>query len=275
MPTIEQNKNFWDEIYPWSKGGDEWSVHWGGSNLKWWVTVFPRIQRFVPTDTILEIAPGFGRWTQYLKDLCNHLIIVDLSEKCIQACKERFSNYSHISYHVNDGKSLDIIPDHSIDFVFSFDSLVHVEDDVLEAYLSQLGHKFKPGGVGFMHHSNRGEDKVYISLLSMIPMGIRAYLMKKRILDRGHGRALSVTAKKFQEFADKAGMQCISQEIMSWWSRRMIDCFSVFTPKGSVWTRPNKIIRNNDFVKEANYALRLAEVYHGADLHQKIKIISS
>jgi len=29
----------------------------------------------------LEIAPGFGRWTHFLRDLCSELIIVDIAER--------------------------------------------------------------------------------------------------------------------------------------------------------------------------------------------------
>ena len=49
-----------------------------------------------------------------------------------------------------------MVEDGSIDFVFSFDSLVHVEADVLDAYLDQLARKLTPDGVGFIHHSNMG-----------------------------------------------------------------------------------------------------------------------
>jgi 16S rRNA A1518/A1519 N6-dimethyltransferase RsmA/KsgA/DIM1 with predicted DNA glycosylase/AP lyase activity len=45
----------------------------------------PRINAWVPTGTILEIAPGFGRWTRFLKDVCDRLVVVDLAERCIEA----------------------------------------------------------------------------------------------------------------------------------------------------------------------------------------------
>ena len=137
MGTISENKRLWTD-YDWQQQGDEWSAEWGTTEILWWGTIRPRIHAFVPTGTILEVAPGVGRCTQYLKDLCQHLTVVDLTDRCIEACKERFSSDSHITYHVNDGKSLEMIPDHSVDFVFSFDSLVHVEADVIEAYLSQM-----------------------------------------------------------------------------------------------------------------------------------------
>jgi hypothetical protein len=49
-----------------------------------------------------------------------------------------------------------MIPDHSVDFAFSFDSLLHVEADLIEAYLNQLAVKLKPTGAGLIHHSNIG-----------------------------------------------------------------------------------------------------------------------
>ena len=152
MPSVEENLRVWDQSYDWTQEGNEWSAAWGGPEAEWFGTIFPRIHGFLPNGTILEIAPGFGRWTHYLKDYCDKLILVDLSEKCIEACRRRFSSSSHITYHVNDGRSLEMIADKSVDFVFSFDSLVHAEADVLEAYLIQLGRKLKLKGTGFVHH---------------------------------------------------------------------------------------------------------------------------
>ena len=121
MPTLNWNKQTWDTTYDWSRQGDEWSTTWGSVDMQWFGSILPRIHGFVPVETILEIAPGFGRCTPFLKDLCDKLILVDMSEKCIEACKKRFEPYSHISYYTNDGASLDMIEDDSIDFIFSFD----------------------------------------------------------------------------------------------------------------------------------------------------------
>src|SRR5437879_3573156 len=123
MPTIEQNVQQWTNPREWVERGEQWSKIWGGSETQWFFSIYPRIHAFVPTITILEIAPGYGRWTHYLKNYSKHLILVDLLSECIEACKKRFSSESHITYHVNDGKSLAMIPNNSIDFVFSFDSL--------------------------------------------------------------------------------------------------------------------------------------------------------
>src|SRR6202035_2901665 len=114
MPTIEDNLSVWDQAYDWPQGGEEWSEVWGSAHMQWYGSILPRISAFVPADTILEIAPGYGRWTAFLKDLCKRLIIVDLSEKCIETCRQRFADCSHISYVVNDGTSLDMIVDDGV-----------------------------------------------------------------------------------------------------------------------------------------------------------------
>jgi SAM-dependent methyltransferase len=278
MGIISENQKVWTNR-TWRLQGNDWSRGWGGTELLWWGTILPRIHAFVPTEAILEIAPGFGRCTQYLKDLCQHLTVVDLTEKCIEACKQRFSSCSHITYYVNDGKSLDMIADQSIDFVFSYDSLVHVEADVIEAYLSQLARKLKPNGVGLVHHSNLG---AYVSRLTgKLPF----YIDNK--LDGSNWRGESVTAILFEAYCEKVNLQCISQEIIvlypessiKWGrpggrlqgriSRRMIDrygrvlndCFSLFTQKNSVWVRPNRVLVNRKFWDEAKNLSRLSGLY--------------
>ena len=140
MGDVAENRKVWNETCDWSRRGEEWSDWFGGTEAEWFGALLPRIHSHVPTGTILEIAPGYGR-TQYLKDLCDRLIVVDLAERCIFHCRERFADASNIEYHVNDGRSLEMVPDDSIDFAFSFDSLVHVQTDVLASYLQQLSQK--------------------------------------------------------------------------------------------------------------------------------------
>ncbi len=149
MPSIEENKSYFDNNYNWTNRGDEWSAAWGGPSMQWYGTILPRIKSYIPTNRILEIACGYGRWTQFLKDGCKTLVVIDISGECIRACKQRFSECSHIEYHVNDGKTLDMISDSSVDFLFSFDSLVHAGESVMKAYICQLQRILSNTGVAF------------------------------------------------------------------------------------------------------------------------------
>jgi SAM-dependent methyltransferase len=254
MPTIEENLREWNREYHWCGDGDEWSRPWGTAEMQWHASILPRIHPFLPAGTILEIAPGHGRWTAYLKDLCEELIAVDASPSCVQVCRERFADCPNLSLHVNDGTSLAMVPDGEIDFAFSYDSLVHAEEDVMKAYVDQLAAKLKPDGVAFLHHSNLGRYRRYFGVMRRIPL-------LRRLFAKGRWRAMSMTAEKLERFAGAAGLQPIGQELINWRSNLLIDCFSTLTPKGSVWARPNRRLRNPRFMKEARLISRWSGLY--------------
>src|SRR4051812_18318564 len=157
MPDVEANLRQWDSEYSWPDQGDEWSAAWGGVDAQWHSTLLPRVGTFLPAATILEIAPGFGRWTNYLLGACDRYVGVDLSPASIEACRERFAGVGHAEFHVNDGRSLDVVGDASVDFAFSFDSLVHVEEDAIAGYVDELARVLSPSGLAFIHHSNLAE----------------------------------------------------------------------------------------------------------------------
>jgi len=250
MPTINQNIEQWDKEYDWKENGDEWSESWGRTDILWWWVIYPRIYKYLQCENILEIAPGRGRFTQYLKNYCKKIYIVEISENCINYCKKRFRESDNIEYIVNDGKSLEMIPDKSIDFVFSFDSLVHAELDVIEEYLTQLTKKMKDGGSGFVHHSNR---KMYLSFYKFL-FRLRFPFLTKRT----HWRAKTVTADKFSDICGKNGLSCISNELINWGGKFLIDSLSTFN-KSSIKNRV--IIKNYDFMKEAEIVKKLSKIY--------------
>ena len=66
MPTLPQNLHTWAKANTWETRGDEWSETWGGPLTQWQEAILPRISAYLPVRHILEIAPGYGRWTQFL-----------------------------------------------------------------------------------------------------------------------------------------------------------------------------------------------------------------
>jgi hypothetical protein len=216
---------------------------------------------FVPADTILEIAPGHGRWTQFLKGLCTKLILVDLSPTCIEACKVRFSSERHIVYHTNDGNSLEMVPDRSVDFVFSFDSLVHAEADVMRGYLEQISTKLRDGGGGFIHHSNLGH---FPRLVRFIKWSERQRLYHRLtfIRNQEHWRARSMTASLFRTFCGDSGLSCTRQELINWVGTRfLIDCLSTFLKTECRVLEDCVVVSNPNFMSEAKHARWLSKIY--------------
>ena len=128
--------------------------------------------------------------------LCEHLWIVDPAAECIEACRGRFAARPRMRCYANDGRSLSMFPDESIDFACSFDSLVHLKREIIEAYLSELGAKLRIGGRGFIHHSNLGEYAH--SLRERLPPRVRKLLIKAKILDWEHLRDPRMNADSFR-----------------------------------------------------------------------------
>lgn len=154
MPDLAWNKATWDGTYDWSGRGHEWSGPWGGSAGMFFATIMPRIGAALPADSLLELAPGHGRVTAFLLRFCRRYRGVDLSQQCVDYCRGRFAFRPDAAFFANDGLSLAAVAEERFDLVVSFDSLVHADLPVFEAYIPQVLALLKPGGVAFLHHSN-------------------------------------------------------------------------------------------------------------------------
>lgn len=251
MPELEQNLRLWNADFDWSARGEEWSAWWGDTPALWYGALLPRIHPFVG-GTVLEIAPGFGRWTHYLKDLAERLIIVDLAERCIDHCHARFATATNIDYHVNDGRSLGMVADTSVDFAFSFDSLVHADTDVMKAYARELARVLKPGGVAFLHHSNLGAHGRAVTIAKRFPQrALRGLVDRGVLIDLYAWRSEDVTAEAVASAAAESGLSCVTQELISWeHGIYLTDALSILTPRGSRWDRPTRRVHNPWFGRE-------------------------
>jgi SAM-dependent methyltransferase len=261
MPTIEENRRFWGREYDWSHEGEAWSAPWGSTEALWWGSLFPRIRAFVPAPTILEIAPGFGRFTHYLRSLADRLVVVDLNEACIEACEARFADSRNIEYHVNDGLTLPMVEDGSVDFAFSFDSLVHADAAAVESYVRELARTLSPDGIAFLHHSNVGTRvRRARPVLQRLPGPVRVRAAK---LVNDNWRGEDMTAARFVSFCEEAGLRCPAQELVEWAPPRFLltDCISTCTRPGSRWDRPHALVRHRGFLREARELARRAALY--------------
>jgi SAM-dependent methyltransferase len=262
MPAVSDNRRKWAE-HNWEHAGHKWSPggNAAGTDMLWSRSIWPRIAPHLPAATILEIAPGFGRWTEYLLEHCERLIGVDLTPRCIEVCRERFPGW-RASFEVNDGESLPMVASGSLDFTFSFDSLVHVEAPQIASYLAELARVLKPGAAAFLHHSNLN---AYVGDRSEAPWWV----------SERHWRARSVSARSFREAARAAGLVCVSQELINWIGRDAVvdryripaaripltDCLSiVMRPDGDA-AAATRILCDRAFVDEWRQTLSLVPVY--------------
>jgi ubiquinone/menaquinone biosynthesis C-methylase UbiE len=206
--NIEEQR-LWNNENWWNIDGHEWSKSFGTTENLWNNEIFEKIKEF-RGKKILEIAPGFGRITQFLSILAGELIVVDLNPLCIEKTREKLKNHV-LAYFVNDGKSIPKVRDNSQDLVFSFDSFVHMHANVTEEYIKEIHRVLKPGGHSFIHHSwyYGGEDTSFSNIA---------------------GRA-NMTPEQFKELVNLYGMEIITQDVIQFepsglWNGT--DCISIF-----------------------------------------------
>jgi Methyltransferase domain len=104
-----------------------------------------------------------------------------------------------------------MVPDQSIDFVFSYDSLVHADTEVLSAYLSEVARVLTPTGAAFLHHSNLSEYAELLTAVSKYQL-LGQMAVKLGWLDGYlHWRDPHVSGRWFADAAASRGLVCLVQ----------------------------------------------------------------
>lgn len=249
MPSVEANKNKWASHH-WSGAGEEWSTLAGGSARWWHGILMPRLMPILaalpPKPNILEIAPGHGRWTQYLLPYASSLTAIDIDAGCLEACRKRFGKRVHLV--LGDGLTLGGPLERingPIDFCFSYDSLVHAEIDAMGSYIRELTRVLRPGGYAFLHHSNlAGCD---------MPRGTPT-----------HWRATSVDAKAIRERALSCDLEVPLQELCTKGGpkdRALIDCISVLRKPVGEPDSQTTVVQSPDFWRQIQLLGAIAKPY--------------
>jgi SAM-dependent methyltransferase len=228
MPTLSWNVQQWDGQYRWDLKGEEWSSAWGSSEAQWFGALYPRLHRHLPAKRILEIAPGFGRWTRYLLEYCEDYTGIDLSEQCVNACEESFKQFRKAQFFKNDGLSL-ADASGQYDFVFSFDSLVHADTEVFDRYIPEILNVLTRDGVAFIHHSNFKDSGATNNV---------------------YGRSEDVSAAIVRGIVERNGGAVAVQETINWGGDRLIDCLTIFGRSAS--QNEPVIFANDKFMAEAS-----------------------
>jgi SAM-dependent methyltransferase len=241
MQDLDWNRAQWNGGYDWKTAGEEWSEAWGGSEAQWFGSLLPRLHRFLPAHRILEIAPGFGRWTKFLLPVCKDYVGIDLSAQCIESSRHTFADVKYAKFHVNDGLSLSVANDSFFDFIFSFDSLVHVEIDVIRSYVKQIIKKLAPNGVAFIHHSN------------LLAFG--------GTIGNPHARAHSVSAETVAEIVANEGGRVLIQEVINWGGEYTHDGLTLFSQAAAFKSQRPMLLKNSKFMEEATLVRQFQSPY--------------
>jgi ubiquinone/menaquinone biosynthesis C-methylase UbiE len=221
MPTISDNR-IWNDKYEWTQDGDEWddqAKFCGQPYNKWVESIYLNfIHRNLGGENrvALEIAPDHGRWTKYLIGKTQKLILVDMNPACIDFCKRKFKEYKNIHYHVNDGRNIPFVDENSVDFIWSYDSFVHMENDVIESYFNEFSRIMKSGGCAVIHHAGRRNFAIKFRFMKKIGSRGKALYNLISIGNGGwDGWRSDVSRQTIERIAKNAGL-VVEYQVNSW-----------------------------------------------------------
>jgi SAM-dependent methyltransferase len=151
--TVGDNRRWWDS-HDWSRLGEEWTP-----SADWKAAILQRfLMPYMPeSKTLLEIGPGAGRWTEALQSRAAVLYVVDVSEKALAVCRERFAGRSNVVFLLGSGSTI-AVPDASVDGIWAYDVFVHVNPSDTQSYFREFWRVLRPGAFAVVHHPGRARS---------------------------------------------------------------------------------------------------------------------
>jgi SAM-dependent methyltransferase len=181
---------------------------------QWSNLIYPIIKD-LDFSSVLDLACGHGRNSEYLRKHTKELHLLDVNQSCLDACKERFGDEKEgtkFYYHLTQGNNLKALPDSSITLVYTWDSMVHFDKLVVKDYVLEIKRVLKPGGYAFLHHSNYG---------AVAPDTDWA---------QNTGTRSDMSAELMHEYANQAGLEVVKQQLQGrkeGWGTDDLDCVSL------------------------------------------------
>lgn len=170
---------------------------------------FKKLFDCLDLTNVIELACGRGRHVKQYLNRATDITLVDILQKNIDYCKNRFGKNNKINYYKNNGYNLSELPSNSYTALFCYDAMVHFELLDINSYLVDIQRVIKKGGKILLHHSNY--DAFYDGSYT-----------NKCIL----GRAF-MNYKVFSYLAIHAGFKILNQKIISWEGFSDLDCVTL------------------------------------------------
>jgi len=234
MPSVEQNIKRWDskfkDFIQDEDYGYRWSMAWGSPLLQWYSTIFPRVVNCLPVQHIYEIGSGLGRWSEFLMNYCKYLTLSDISDQSIRFLEKNYGKNKKVRVVKTIGNK--ITAKSKIDFLFSFDSLVHCDYDIICDYIDEFEVNASGKSNYFFHHSNLASCSIEVS-------------EKKQNGWRSKNVSYINVRKKISE--KRLGL--VSQELIDWGA--VVDYLDCMTLISNLHNQKPIFIENNKFMNNA------------------------
>jgi SAM-dependent methyltransferase len=112
-------------------------------------------QRIEPTDTVVDIGCGVGRFARALAARAKHVLAIDISAEMLARAREANDGLENVDWIQGDGVSLRGVGDEAADVCFSHVVFHHIPDPAITlGYVEEIGRVLGPGGWALIQVSN-------------------------------------------------------------------------------------------------------------------------
>lgn len=195
-----------DDYFEYAENTKSYEKYWGEASIH--KSMFDKMC----TERVLELGCGHGRHVPFYCNTAKRIVLVDILEKNIEFCRNRFADKGNIEYIVNNGHDFREVADNSVTALFTYDSMVHFELMDIFNYLVETERILINGGMALFEHSNNTDD----------------YTID---FATGYSGRNFMSAQIFAYLVNRANLEVVDQKLIDSCGREKLDCLTLVRKK--------------------------------------------
>ena len=144
----------WDDRPDLNLGVSTLGEEWGGPEFAEAIVTGVAARYLVPDADVLELGCGGGKFSAHLRARSRSLVCSDISADMLRRTRAHVGEGEDVSFLQLNGRDFRGVPDASIDFIYSYDVLLHLQPQNVFSYLRDARRILRPGGIFMVHAIN-------------------------------------------------------------------------------------------------------------------------
>lgn len=144
----------WDRRPDISLGTETLGDEWGGPAFAERIVADLTAPYLGADVDVLELGCGGGKFSALLRPRTRRLVCADISSDMLARAREHVGDGDDVEYHQLNGRDFAGVADRSVDMIFSYDVLLHLQPQNIFSYLRDARRILRPQGIFMLHAIN-------------------------------------------------------------------------------------------------------------------------